>query len=65
MLSLARVKGAIWLPTIYTVRGRLLEPTITMPRIPYIFPTPGESQIADKIRERRKDGKLIELDGIL
>jgi len=36
-----------------------------MPRIPYIFPLSGESQIADKIRERRKDGNLIQLDGML
>jgi len=35
-----------------------------MPRIPYVFPENGESQIADKIRERRKDGKLINLDGM-
>ena len=35
-----------------------------MPRIPYVFPAPGESPIADKLRERRKDGKLISLDGV-
>ena len=35
-----------------------------MPRLPYVFPKPGESAIADGIRERRK-GDLIELDGIL
>lgn len=36
-----------------------------MPRIPYIYPAPGESQVADQIRERRKDRKLISLDGVL
>jgi len=35
-----------------------------MPRIPYVFPEPGDSEIADKIRERRKEGKLINLDGV-
>lgn len=35
-----------------------------MPRLPYILPKPGESVIADDIRERRK-GDLLELDGIL
>jgi hypothetical protein len=36
-----------------------------MPRIPYIYPAPGESSVADEIRERRKNGKLIALDGVL
>ncbi|KAF8505025.1 carboxymuconolactone decarboxylase [Hysterangium stoloniferum] len=35
-----------------------------MPRIPYVFPDPGTSPVADEIRSRRKDGKLIELDGV-
>ena len=35
-----------------------------MPRIPYVFPPAGESLAADKLRERRKDGKLIPLDGV-
>jgi len=35
-----------------------------MPRIPYVFPAPGESDIADTIRKRRKEGKLINLDGV-
>jgi len=35
-----------------------------MPRIPYVFPDPGTSPVADEIRTRRKDGKLIELDGV-
>ena len=35
-----------------------------MPRIPYVFPEPGDSEIADRIRERRKDNKLINLDGV-
>lgn len=36
-----------------------------MPRIPYVYPQPGECPIADKIRERRKDGKLYGIDGVL
>jgi 4-carboxymuconolactone decarboxylase len=35
-----------------------------MPRIPYVYPEPGECPAADKMRERRKDGKLIGLDGV-
>jgi len=36
-----------------------------MPRVPYINPAPGESPVADKIRERRKNGELIPLDQVL
>lgn len=36
-----------------------------MPRIPYIFPEVGESEVADAVRQRRKNGKLIGLDGVL
>jgi len=35
-----------------------------MPRVPYAYPAKGESPIADKIRERRKNGELIPLDGV-
>ncbi|KAI0340898.1 carboxymuconolactone decarboxylase [Trametopsis cervina] len=35
-----------------------------MPRIPYQFPEPGVSAVADSIRERR-NGELIKLDGVL
>jgi len=33
-----------------------------MPRVPYVQPAGGESPVADKIRERRKNGELIPLD---
>lgn len=46
-------------------RQSWLSQSIIMPRIPYVFPQPGESLAADKIRERRKDGKLVALDGVL
>ncbi|KAI0092172.1 AhpD-like protein [Irpex rosettiformis] len=36
-----------------------------MPRVPYQFPEPGSSEVADAIRARRKDGELIQLDGVL
>ncbi|KAI8453899.1 AhpD-like protein [Phakopsora pachyrhizi] len=36
-----------------------------MPRIPIIYPKPGESDVADKIRQRRNPQGLIELDGVL
>ncbi|KIP02104.1 hypothetical protein PHLGIDRAFT_20529 [Phlebiopsis gigantea 11061_1 CR5-6] len=35
-----------------------------MPRVPHIFPEPGQSDVADKIRERR-GGELIDLDGAM
>ncbi|KZS91037.1 hypothetical protein SISNIDRAFT_457003 [Sistotremastrum niveocremeum HHB9708] len=34
-------------------------------RIPYVYPPQGESEVADRIRARRPDGKLIALDGVL
>lgn len=36
-----------------------------MPRVPYQFPEPGTSAVADAIRSRRNDGELIQLDGVL
>ena len=42
---------------------RQIAQVISMPRVPYQFPEPGTSVIADKIRERR--GKLLDLDGVL
>ncbi|THH04182.1 hypothetical protein EW145_g5716 [Phellinidium pouzarii] len=36
-----------------------------MPRIPYVFPPRAESEIADKIRLRRKDEELTDLDGMI
>lgn len=36
-----------------------------MPRVPYQFPEPGTSEVADTIRARRSDGGLIQLDGVL
>lgn len=36
-----------------------------MPRIPYNYPHPGTSEVADGLRQRRKNGELIELDGML
>lgn len=36
-----------------------------MPRIPYVYPEVGQSEIADAIRQRRANGKLIGLDGVL
>jgi len=63
--TIGRYRCDVSLPTIPLYGGPLFDATIIMPRIPYIFPAPGESRIADKIRERRKDGNLIELDGIL
>ncbi|KAF9263417.1 4-carboxymuconolactone decarboxylase [Marasmius fiardii PR-910] len=34
-------------------------------RVPYIFPAPGTDPIADKIRSRRTNGTLLDLDGVL
>lgn len=34
-------------------------------RVPYVFPPPGTNQVADKIRERRRNGELIDLDAVL
>jgi len=34
-----------------------------MSRVPYVYPPTGESPIADAIRNRRKNGELIPLDG--
>ncbi|KAF8894122.1 4-carboxymuconolactone decarboxylase [Infundibulicybe gibba] len=34
-------------------------------RIPYIFPPPGTDPVADSIRERRTNGTLLDLDGVL
>ncbi|KAF9517574.1 hypothetical protein BS47DRAFT_1290778 [Hydnum rufescens UP504] len=36
-----------------------------MPRIPYIFPEPGEDPVADRIRQRRGPRGLSSLDGTL
>ncbi|TDL21555.1 carboxymuconolactone decarboxylase [Rickenella mellea] len=36
-----------------------------MPRIPYVYMNEGESDVADRIRSRRADGKLLELDAML
>lgn len=36
-----------------------------MPRIPYRFPAPGTSPIADAIRQRRGERGLTPLDGML
>ncbi|KAI0312341.1 AhpD-like protein [Amylostereum chailletii] len=34
-------------------------------RVPYVFPPPGESKVADEIRSRRPNGALLDLDGVL
>ncbi|KAK7472630.1 hypothetical protein VKT23_000743 [Stygiomarasmius scandens] len=34
-------------------------------RVPYVFPEPGTDPIADHIRERRTNGTLLDLDGVL
>ncbi|KAK7035514.1 hypothetical protein VNI00_011807 [Paramarasmius palmivorus] len=34
-------------------------------RVPYVFPAPGTDPIADKIRSRRTNGTLLDLDGAL
>jgi len=34
-------------------------------RVPYVFPAPGTSEVADIIRERRGNKPLIDLDGVL
>ncbi|KAJ7068666.1 4-carboxymuconolactone decarboxylase [Mycena amicta] len=34
-------------------------------RIPYVFPAPGESAIADALRSRRPNNTLLALDGVL
>ncbi|KAL0570509.1 hypothetical protein V5O48_011455 [Marasmius crinis-equi] len=34
-------------------------------RVPYVFPPPGTDPIADKIRTRRANGTLLDLDGAL
>ncbi|KAF5370812.1 hypothetical protein D9758_001862 [Tetrapyrgos nigripes] len=34
-------------------------------RVPYVFPEPGTDPIADHIRQRRTNGTLLDLDGVL
>lgn len=34
-------------------------------RVPYVFPPPGTNEIADEIRQRRDNGTLLTLDGVL
>ncbi|KAF9446392.1 hypothetical protein P691DRAFT_776898 [Macrolepiota fuliginosa MF-IS2] len=34
-------------------------------RVPYVFPPPGTNEIADEIRQRRTNGTLLALDGVL
>lgn len=36
-----------------------------MPRVPYVYPAPGTSPIADAIRQRRGERGLTPLDGML
>ncbi|KAJ3489127.1 hypothetical protein NLI96_g2354 [Meripilus lineatus] len=34
-------------------------------RVPYVFPAPGSDPVADAFRERRVNGTLLDLDGVL
>ncbi|TBU33668.1 4-carboxymuconolactone decarboxylase [Dichomitus squalens] len=34
-------------------------------RVPYVFPPPGTDAVADAIRQRRVNGTLLDLDGVL
>ena len=41
------------------------KPTMAPERGPLIYPSVGESKVADEIRSRRKNGELTPLDGVL
>ncbi|KAL0068733.1 hypothetical protein AAF712_004062 [Marasmius tenuissimus] len=51
---------------IHSVSGHLETRDDGLPaRVPYVFPPPGTNPIADKIRTRRANGTLLDLDGAL